>query len=393
MADSQSAGNWCLIESDPGVFTELIKEFGVKGVQVEELYCLGAEHFEHLKPIHGLIFLFKWVKDDEPTGSVVQDSRLEKIFFAKQVINNACATQAILSILLNCKHTDLVLGPTLSEFKDFSSSFDANMKGLTLSNSQPIRSCHNSFARTTLFEVESKLASKDDDVYHFVSYLPIDGRLYELDGLKDGPIDLGAVSPDADWLDVVRPVIEKRMKRTTLFEVESKLASKDDDVYHFVSYLPIDGRLYELDGLKDGPIDLGAVSPDADWLDVVRPVIEKRMKRYSEGEIHFNLMAIVSDRKMIYERKTIEIQKQIEESGMDTDVHQAEIAKLKLLIQDEENKSKRYQDENVRRKHNYLPLIVEILKILAKKGKLVSMYEKAKERAIEKDAKREEAKA
>nr|CAD7195748.1 unnamed protein product [Timema douglasi] len=327
MADSQSAGNWCLIESDPGVFTELIKEFGVKGVQVEELYCLGAEHFEHLKPIHGLIFLFKWVKDDEPTGSVVQDSRLEKIFFAKQVINNACATQAILSILLNCKHTDLVLGPTLSEFKDFSSSFDANMKGLTLSNSQPIRSCHNSFARTTLFEVESKLASKDDDVYHFVSYLPIDGRLYELDGLKDGPIDLGAVSPDADWLDVVRPVIEKRMKR------------------------------------------------------------------YSEGEIHFNLMAIVSDRKMIYERKTIEIQKQIEESGMDTDVHQAEIAKLKLLIQDEENKSKRYQDENVRRKHNYLPLIVEILKILAKKGKLVSMYEKAKERAIEKDAKREEAKA
>jgi ubiquitin carboxyl-terminal hydrolase L5 len=325
MADS--AGNWCLIESDPGVFTELIKEFGVKGVQVEELWSLDAEQFENLKPIHGLIFLFKWVQDDEPTGSVVQDTRLDKIFFAKQVINNACATQAILSILLNCKHPDLTLGPTLTEFKEFCQSFDANMKGLTLSNSQTIRSVHNSFARQTLFEFESKLASKDDDVYHFVGYIPIDGRLYELDGLKDGPIDLGAVTPDADWLDIVRPIIEKRIKK------------------------------------------------------------------YNDGEIHFNLMAIVSDRKMTYEKKITLIQKQMEESGMETDNQQTEISRLRLLIEEEELKNKQYQMENIRRKHNYLPLIVEILKILAKEGQLLPLYEKAKERAMEKETKREETKA
>ncbi|GBL74650.1 Ubiquitin carboxyl-terminal hydrolase isozyme L5, partial [Araneus ventricosus] len=77
------------------------------------------------------------------------------------VINNACATQAILSVLLNCKHADVELGETLSSFKDFCQTFDATMKGLTLSNSDVIREVHNSFARQQMFEFDAKPPTKD----------------------------------------------------------------------------------------------------------------------------------------------------------------------------------------------------------------------------------------
>uniref|UniRef100_A0AAG5DCQ1 Ubiquitin carboxyl-terminal hydrolase n=1 Tax=Anopheles atroparvus TaxID=41427 RepID=A0AAG5DCQ1_ANOAO len=317
MADS--AGEWCLIESDPGVFTELIKDFGVDGVQVEELWSLDEKNFKDLEPIHGLIFLFKWVKDDEPAGSIVQDSRLEKIFFAKQVINNACATQAILSILLNATHSDIKLGSTLTDFKDFVVSFDAYNKGLALSNAGQIRTVHNSFARQTLFELDNKNAKKEDDVFHFVGYVPVDGRLYELDGLKEGPIDLGAVGPGQDWLKVVRPIIEKRIHK------------------------------------------------------------------YNEGEIHFNLMAIVSDRQMIYQRQ-IDLLLASDDSEMETDLKQEEITRLKMLVEEEAEKRKQHKVENARRKHNYLPFIVELLKALAQNGQLMPLYEKAKQRALEREA-------
>lgn len=302
---------WCLIESDPGVFTELIKGFGVEGVQVEEIYNLDVSAFDNIKPVHGLIFLFKWRQEKEFDGTPVQDSRLDNIFFAKQVINNACATQALISILLNASHDDVNIGSTLSEFKEFASAFDPATKGLTLNNSEVIRTVHNSFSRQQMFEFDEKTSKKEEDSFHFVSYVPIDGRLYELDGLKEYPLDHGPTGED--------------------------------------------------------------------WLAAAKPVIEKRILRYTAGEIHFNLLALVSDRKMLAEKRSEEIRREME-AGMETDALQEELVLLQQRIEEEKVKRERYQTENVRRKHNYLPFIMELLKILAKEGKLVDLVAQAKDK-------------
>ena len=56
----------------------------------------------------------------------------------------------------------------------------------------------------------------------------------------------------------------------------------------------VNGRIYELDGLKAGPVDHGPAGED--WTDNVRSVIEARMMKYTQGEIQFNLMAVIQDK-------------------------------------------------------------------------------------------------
>ncbi len=85
-------------------------------------------------------------------------------------------------------------------------------RGLCLSNSDQIRKVHNSFARQTLFDLDVQIPEKED-VYHFITYLPIKGRVYELDGLQEAPIDLGKIPEGQDWLSVARPIIEEKIKK------------------------------------------------------------------------------------------------------------------------------------------------------------------------------------
>eukprot|EP00903_Cladosiphon_okamuranus_P011874 g11155.t1 len=328
------SGTWCTIESDPGVFTELIESIGVEGVQMEELYSLDESNFSRLRPVYGLVFLFKWTAevDKRPIAEAESEPGL---FFARQVIPNACATQAILSVLLNCADK-IDLGETLDDFMTFTREFPPELKGLAISNSEKIRSVHNMFSRQEPFFSEDKENDgKKEDAFHFVAYVPHDGKVFELDGLKSGPIILGEIPPAP--------------------------------------------------GANQGDLADSCGNRGDDWLSVVSPAIEERIARYSSGEIRFNLMAIVKNRKQVAMeakercmRRLQALDQELSLVGADQNpegrreletqraAELRSVAEFDVTVSNEDAKFAQWRKENVRRKHDYVPFAVNLFEALAK---------------------------
>ena len=98
-----------------------------------------------------------------------------------------------------------------------------------------------------------------------------------------------------------------------------------DEAYHFIGYVPAYGKVWELDGFKSGPLEVGELPlplPSAStsqqdhpptsvrWMDVARPALRMKMEKYggaAEGgsNIRFSLLAIVDG---VYEKVSDELQ-------------------------------------------------------------------------------------
>jgi ubiquitin carboxyl-terminal hydrolase L5 len=263
----------------------LLDNLGVKNVQFEELISLDADSLASLHPVYGVIFLFKFPTDqpyragDKPLDGKFDYEASENIFFAAQTIQNACGTQALLSVLLNkTQGTDADLtvdiGGSLQEFRDFTMMLPPDIRGEALSNMELIRDVHNSFARSSPFADETQRHPDDPT----------------------------------------------------------------EDAFHFIAYTPVNGTLYELDGLQPAPISHG-VCTQADFPSRVMEVLQRRVARYDDTEIRFNLLAMVRDLR----------------------VRARELGDVELLGR-EEGKRKGWQLENALRRHNFVGFAGEVLK-------------------------------
>ncbi|KAK6608195.1 ubiquitin carboxyl-terminal hydrolase, family 1 [Botrytis cinerea] len=235
---------WCELESDPALFNYILREYGVKDVKIQEVLGLEDEMLQYLrKPVYGLVFLFKYIED----GSEDEETPLKcpnHIWFANQTTHNACATIALLNIVMNVP--DLDLGDCIGSFKEDTRFLKPAYRGQKLSQNECIRNIHNSFAR-------------------------------RMDILN---ADLALSNEVSAW---------KKKRKTKRKSERSKSKSDVESGFHFIAFVPVEGVVWRLDGLERQPVNLGPCNDD--WISVARTSIYQQIVKYGD-DLQFNLLSL-----------------------------------------------------------------------------------------------------
>lgn len=374
-AVSQITTEWQELESDPGLFTLLLEDFGVRGVLVKEVYDI-AQAFDDR--IYGYVFLFQWTEERRArrkamiTGEAFVTDRevLKKMFFAHQVVNNSCATHALLSILLNCDNS-IDIGPTLLRLKGFSSALDPESKGYAIGNMPELAAAHNNHARPDFplpvnaikrsSMATSAMTVTTLDTYHYVSYVPIGDRLFELDGLKEFPIDHGPWGESEEWTDLFRRVIDRRLKDGEGIQFNLMALVRDA-----IPRLSQEIKLLQSKekSLLDAAILLAKekarevkteeeVKEEVDFAGVLRSVSET----LESDDVESVAKSVVTEESSLSD--------QLRVATASVMVNHSNLERCKRAFQEEVETRERYHTEAYRRTHDYDPFITTFIRSLA----------------------------
>lgn len=258
--------NWCTVESEPVIWTQLLRDVGARNTEVVEVYTIDEEGFSVVTPAHGIVFCMVFNTKYDPSEQEVVCP--EGLWFANQVEDNACGTYAIMNIIMNSP--DVELSTELANFKEYSKALTPPHKGLAVASFEFLKSAHNSFGRRT-----------------------------EMDDL-----DLNQADAYKSSKRGFRTKSEKKRKGKKTGEDEDEEIDENDMAYHYIAYVHVDGAIWELDGLKRQPVKFQTCE-HKDWLKAIGPGLRERIALYPKTLERFACLALVPERLPIYRKELI----------------------------------------------------------------------------------------
>ncbi|KIK65768.1 hypothetical protein GYMLUDRAFT_158996 [Collybiopsis luxurians FD-317 M1] len=219
MSGSQS-GNYARrkhyipLESNPEVFTSLIHTLGAPdSLEFQDVYSIDdPELLSFLpRPVLGLVLTFptmegydKVLEDDKKARPVYTGKgEDEPVIWFEQTIGNACGLYALLHCICNeparkYLKPESVMSNLLKELVPL----DPTARALALEASEEVERAHANAGRSGQTEAPDPEAETE---HHYVAFVSSGsdarrGAVYEMDGVKQGPLDTGVVLGEGEDL-------------------------------------------------------------------------------------------------------------------------------------------------------------------------------------------------
>ena len=219
---------WPPLESDPEIFNSYFHNIGLPlDINFGELYSLDYKEIQPIEePVIGVV-----ANIQRTNGKCYEESKLDSYssipFYMKQQgsLDNACGLVAALHVFGNSTNEiNLESNSILLNYFTEASNKSPEERCKLLEQNNDFKEAHKSSAN----EGQSEIPTIQDNVsYHYIAYVFINGRVYELDGTIPGPIVVKENTVRENLLDTAIEEIKRKIELGTISETLSILyASK-----------------------------------------------------------------------------------------------------------------------------------------------------------------------
>lgn len=222
---SSSGAQWLPLEADPELMSRYLHQLGADSAHAfafHDVYGVDAEMLGLVpSPVLAVLLLFP-ISPASEAFKREEDARItlkgdaaqvvsDNLYYMKQTVGNACGTVGLTHAALNCrdalKLTDnSFFAKFLAQTRDMTA--DERAEALGSETHAEIREEHEAIASAGVTDAAEAI----DTNLHFISFVGIDGCLYELDGRKSGPVNHGPTTPETLLQDAAK-VIQLFMAR------------------------------------------------------------------------------------------------------------------------------------------------------------------------------------
>ncbi|XP_066515372.1 ubiquitin carboxyl-terminal hydrolase isozyme L1 [Hoplias malabaricus] len=193
---------WKPMEINPEMLNKVLAKLGVEGTwHVVDVLGLEDEALSGVPtPCCALMLLFPLTQQHEDFRSKQSVDSCKDVYFLKQTVVNSCGTVGLVHAVAN--NQDKVTfesGSALKKFLEETAGMSPADRAKQLEKNQAIQETHDEIA------AEGQCQPGEDKVnFHFITFVNVNGQLYELDGRIDGPVNHGVTNPDSFVMDAAK---------------------------------------------------------------------------------------------------------------------------------------------------------------------------------------------